>query len=324
MATKALPIKYGFIGLGAMGNPMAKNILQKLYDPNGGGNSYTVLENNSDNLRLFQEQAKEFRQVIKVANSPAEVVQQSDAVITMLPSPQIVKSVWLSGKDSLLAGLKAQGSTQRPPKIIIDCSTIDPLTSRECSEALQSLGHIAVDAPVSGGQGGAKNGTLTFMVGTEDVTAFEKVKQVLQPMGQNFFQCGAAGNGQAAKLCNNLMLAIGMLATSETLTLGTRLGIDATVLSKIMNVSSGQSWSLTKYNPHPNVLDVAPSSSQYKPGFGMQLMQKDIKLALESAEKVKSPLPLGAITREVYRLAAAEDNNQNKDFSVVYKWLNEH
>uniref|UniRef100_A0A915JRH2 3-hydroxyisobutyrate dehydrogenase n=1 Tax=Romanomermis culicivorax TaxID=13658 RepID=A0A915JRH2_ROMCU len=276
----------GFIGLGNMGHLMCRNILKKgkkllVYDI-----SPVAIE------RLTKEGAQ-------AAKSVADLTKQSRHVITIIPTPKDVLDIY-TRSDGILANAK-------PGTLCADCSTIDPGTAKAVYDAAKAKSSSFLDAPVTGAVKGAEAGTLTFMCGG-DKDAFEKIKETLQLMGKNFVYCGAPGTGQVAKICNNMLLAITMLATSEALNLGK---------------SSGRSWTTEIYNPAPNVLPTAPSSKDYQPGFASALMTKDLGLAQMIATSSQSPTPLGSLTHQLYRIMIQNPNMREKDFSVVYKFLSE-
>ena len=287
-------MKIAFIGLGNMGNPMARNLLKH-------GHALKVFDVVPDLVKKLTDQGCE------AAPSPAAACQGVELVITMLPSSPHVRSVY-TGENGVLAGA-AKGTP------LIDCSTIDPHTARDVAAAAKAKGCPMVDAPVSGGTGGAEAGTLTFMVGGE-AADFEPAKPVMQAMGKNIVHCGGAGNGQVAKICNNMMLAIEMIATSEGMSLAAKLGMDPKVFAGIVNTSSGRCWSSDTYNPYPGVLENAPAARGYTGGFGADLMLKDLTLVTEAAKAAKQPVLLGAIAQQVYQKHSA-DGHGGKDFSSV-------
>jgi len=207
----------------------------------------------------------------------------------------------------------------RPNSLFIDASTIDPTAAREVSAEAARRGATLLDAPVSGGVGGAEAGTLTFMVGG-DPASFERAKPLLQCMGKNIVHCGASGNGQVVKVCNNLVLGISMIGVAEAMNLGISLGMDAKTLAGIFNTSSARCWSSDTYNPVPGVLPNVPAARGYAGGFGVDLMAKDLGLAVNAAEKIKSPLPLGGVALQIYNLLAAHGYG-GKDFGSVYAFL---
>jgi 3-hydroxyisobutyrate dehydrogenase len=287
-------MKIGFVGLGHMGNPMARNLLKH-------GHTLKVYDVVAELVKKLSEKGAD------VATSAGDAARGVDVVITMLPSSPHVRSVYL-GQYGILAGAA-------PGMPLIDCSTIDPLTAREVAMDAKAKSCPMVDAPVSGGVGGAEAGTLTFMVGGDEKD-FEAAKPVLQAMGKNIVHCGGAGNGQVAKICNNMMLAIEMIATSEGMTLAAKLGMDPKVFAAIVNTSSGRCWSSDTYNPFPGVLENVPASRDYSGGFGSDLMLKDLTLVTDAAKSAKHPVMLGAIAQQIYQKHSV-DGNGAKDFSSV-------
>lgn len=287
-------MRIGFIGLGHMGDPMARNLLK-------AGHALKV----HDVVPALVEKLASLGS--ETAPSPAECSRGVDALITMLPSSPHVRAVYL-GENGVLAGAA-------PGTPLIDCSTIDPMTAREVAEAAKRRGCPMVDAPVSGGVGGAEAATLTFMVGGEPAD-FERAKPLLQAMGRNIVHCGASGNGQVTKICNNLMLAIEMIATSEGMSLAAKLGMDPKVFASVVNTSSGRCWSSETYNPYPGVLENSPASRGYSGGFGAELMLKDLTLVTEAAKSVRQPVMLGALAQQIYQKHAC-DGHGAKDFSSV-------
>jgi 3-hydroxyisobutyrate dehydrogenase len=286
-------MKIGFIGLGHMGNPMARNLLKH-------GHMLRVHD-------LVADLAKKFAGECEVATSAAECARGVDCVITMLPSSPHVRAAYLSEYGIL------KGAAPGTP--LIDSSTIDPITAREVAMDAKARGCPMVDAPVSGGVGGAEAGTLTFMVGGEP-RDFETVKPILQAMGKNVVHCGGVGNGQVAKICNNMMLAVEMIATAEGMTLAAKLGMDPKTFAAVVNTSSGRCWSSDTYNPFPGVLDTAPASRNYSGGFGSDLMLKDLTLVTDAAKNVKHPVMLGALAQQIYQKHSV-DGHGPKDFSSV-------
>jgi len=254
---------------------------------------------------------KQSHKDVRVAKTPKELASLVDQIITMLPSSPHVQEVYLS-ENGILSAVK-EGS------ILIDASTIDPVVAREVSSKAASRKAMMVDAPVSGGVLGAEKGTLTFMVGG-DQQSFEKAKVLLQFMGKNIVHCGGSGNGQVVKVCNNLALAIEMIAISEAMNLGVNLGMDPKVLAGIFNTSTSRCWSSDTYNPVPGVMENVPSSRGYTGGFGVDLMAKDLGLAISAASKLKVPLPLGGQAQQLYNLISAHGGG-GKDFSSVYEFL---
>ncbi|XP_055455396.1 3-hydroxyisobutyrate dehydrogenase, mitochondrial-like [Psammomys obesus] len=205
--------------------------------------------------------------------------------------------------------------------LLIDSSTIDPSVSKELAKEVEKMGAVFMDAPVSGGVGAARSGNLTFMVGgVED--KFAAAQELLRCMGSNVVYCGAVGSGQSAKICNNMLLAISMIGTAEAMNLGIRSGLDPKLLAKILNMSSGRCWSSDTYNPVLGVMDGVPSSNNYQGGFGTTLMAKDMGLAQDTATNTKSPILLGSLAHQVYRMMCAK-GYAKKDFSSVFQYLRE-
>jgi 3-hydroxyisobutyrate dehydrogenase len=287
-------MKIAFIGLGNMGNPMCRNLLKH-------GHTLKVYDVVPELVKKLEKEGCE------VAPSAGECARGVDAIITMLPSSPHVRSVYL-GEYGVLRGAK-------PGTPLIDSSTIDPLTSREVAMDAKAKGCPMIDAPVSGGVGGAEAGTLTFMVGG-DAADYEAAKPILQAMGKNIVHCGGIGNGQVAKICNNMMLAIEMIATAEGMTLAAKLGMDPKTFAAIVNTSSGRCWSSDTYNPYPGVLENVPASRGYSGGFGADLMLKDLSLVTDAAKSAKHPVMLGALAQQIYQKHSV-DGNGAKDFSSV-------
>ena len=274
----------GFIGLGNMGKQMSINLCKK-----------------DENVIVYDLNQEAINELIEhgasSASSPKEVASHSDIIITMLPSSPHVKDVYLTNENSITKGLVLNHNEQIT---LIDCSTIDPATAKTVAKEITAINPdkiSMVDAPVSGGVGGARDATLTFMVGGNN-QEYNNVSNILNKMGQNIVHCGVdIGTGQVAKICNNLLLAISMIGTSEAMNIGIKSGMKANVLNDIINSSSGKCWSSEIYNPVPNILDNVPSSNQYQGGFGVDLMKKDINLAIQAAETCNAPIILGSIAR---------------------------
>ncbi|WP_137819784.1 3-hydroxyisobutyrate dehydrogenase [Pseudomonas sp. 2FG] len=289
----------GFLGLGNMGGPMAQNLLK-------AGHQLSVFDPASPAIAALVELGA--AAAASPAASPAAIAQSdAELIITMLPAAAQVKSVYL-GEDGLLANLRAG-------VMLIDCSTIDPLSAREVAKAAAEHGNPMLDAPVSGGTGGATAGTLTFMVGGT-AADFDRAQPILAAMGKNIVHCGDSGNGQVAKVANNMLLGISMIGVSEAMALGVSLGMDAKVLAGIINTSSGRCWSSDTYNPFPDVLENAPASRGYSGGFGTDLMLKDLGLATESAKQARQPVILGALAQQLYQSFSAQGNG-GLDFSAI-------
>ncbi len=296
MEQNADKLNIAFIGLGNMGAPMAENLLKAGYVLS----VYDLSE--SATQRLQQAGAR-------VADSPKDAVSNAQVVISMLPAGKHVHSVYLgkNGDDGLLAVLRAG-------TLVIDSSTIAAADAMKVAEAAVKLGIDFLDAPVSGGTGGAIAGSLTFIVGgSADV--FAKAEPILAVMGKNIFHAGDHGAGQVAKICNNMLLGILMAGTAEAINLGVKNGLDPKVLSDIMLQSSGRNWTLEVYNPYPQVMENVPSSNGYQGGFMSKLMQKDLNLAMQTAQDTHVETPMGAKATELYEAHAAE--NGDKDFSSI-------
>ncbi|WP_208511155.1 3-hydroxyisobutyrate dehydrogenase [Variovorax paradoxus] len=292
-------MKIAFIGLGNMGGPMALNLLK-------AGHTLSAFDLSAEACQKFAGEG------LPIAKSAADSVADAEVVISMLPASAHVEGLFLggAGKPGLLESIQ-------PGALVIDSSTIAAATSRKVAEAAAAKGIAMIDAPVSGGTGGAIAGTLTFMVGGE-TKDLERARPVLEKMGANIFHAGAAGAGQTAKICNNMLLGILMIGTSEALALGVANGLDPKVLSEIMRRSSGGNWALEKYNPMPGVMEAAPASKNYAGGFGTDLMLKDLGLAQENATAVRASTPLGGIARNLYAAHSLAGHGA-LDFSSVLK-----
>ena len=287
--------RVGFIGLGNMGLPMASNLLK-------AGIEINAFDLSTDALR----KAEDLGMITKT--SVIEVLEDIDALITMLPNNVAVENIFL--KENLLGEINKD-------VIIIESSTISPQVSKNVSKKAADMDIAMLDAPVSGGVKGAELGTLTFIVGGND-DHLKKATPLFEIMGDKTFYAGRSGSGQIAKLCNNMLLAIHMCGTAETIAMGVNSGLDPTILSEIMKNSSGGNWSLEKYNPFPGVMKEVPASNDYSGGFLNSLMLKDLNLAEELATQSESNTPLGKLAKEIYE----ELNNQgfeNLDFSSVQK-----
>ena len=285
----------GFIGLGNMGAPMAHNLLK-------AGHQLSVFDLNAAAVENLVGAGA------LPVDSPTAIAQgNAELIITMLPAAAHVKSVYL-GANGLIAHSRAG-------VMLIDCSTIDPHSAREVAKAAAEHGNPMLDAPVSGGTGGAAAGTLTFMVGGSDAD-FDRAQPILAAMGKNIVHCGAAGNGQVAKVANNMLLGISMIGVAEAMALGVALGMDAKTLTGVINTSSGRCWSSDTYNPFPGVLDNVPSSRGYSGGFGSDLMLKDLGLATEAAKQVRQPVVLGALAQQLYQSFSAQGHG-GLDFSAI-------
>lgn len=286
-----------FIGLGNMGAPMASNLVK-------AGHSVTVFDLVESAIQTLESEGASRGESAEAAARSAEVV------ISMLPAGAHVKSLYL-GRD----GAPGLFDTLDGKPLIIDASTISPEDARTVGAATAERGLSYLDAPVSGGVGGAKAGSLTFIVGGE-ATGFEQAKPVLEAMGKNIFHAGENGAGQVAKICNNMLLGILMSGTAEALALGVKNGMDPAVLSEIMKQSSGGNWALNVYNPWPGVMEGSAASRDYQGGFLTDLMAKDLGLAWELALGSKSTVPMGSQARNLFALHSAQGNGA-LDFSSI-------
>jgi len=294
-------MRIAFIGLGNMGGPMALN-LQK------AGHSVAAYDLSPTARDKFAAAG------LNIAADAQTAVHKAEVVISMLPASQHVQTLYLGkpGQPGLLSQMEAG-------TLVIDSSTIAAATSQLVAQAADAAGIDFIDAPVSGGTGGAIAGTLTFMVGGSDAQ-LARAHPLLEKMGANIFHAGAVGAGQTAKICNNMLLGILMIGTSEAIALGVANGLDPKVLSEIMRRSSGGNWALEKYNPWPGVQDSVPSSKGYAGGFGTDLMLKDLGLAQENATAVKAATPLGGMARSLYAMHSMAGNGA-LDFSSVVQSL---
>jgi len=288
-----------FIGLGNMGLGMASNLAQ-------AGHEVRALDISKEAIELAVQNG-----CIEAKNTK-DAVQEADVVVSMLPAGAHVNLVY-AGEDGVFAYAKTGA-------LFIDCSTIDVATARDVNAQAKALGFNMIDAPVSGGVGGAQAGTLTFMCGgAED--AYVRAKPILEAMGDNIFHAGGAGNGQAAKICNNMLLGIHMIGTCEAFNLAEKLGLDAQTFFDISSTASGQNWSMTSYCPAPGPVPSAPSNKNYQPGFSAAMMLKDLRLAQDAASSARAATPLGAQAEAVYALMESA-RKDTLDFSAIMKLVN--
>ena len=287
--------RIAFIGLGNMGGPMAANLVKAGHDVLG--------------FDLSKASCNEAANAgVKIADNAALAVKDAEVILTMLPAGKHVRAVWAE-----LLPLAQRGA------LFIDSSTVDVESARAVHALAHAAGMLSVDAPVSGGTGGAKGGTLTFMCGgTQD--AFAVAKPVLEAMGKKIVHCGDGGAGQAAKICNNMILGISMIAVSEGFVLAEKLGLSAQALFDVASTSSGQCWSLTTYCPVPGPVPTSPANHAYKPGFAANLMLKDMKLSQEAASASGATTPLGAAATQLYSLFNAQ-GEANTDFSGIINMM---
>ena len=286
--------KIGFVGLGNMGGPMARNLV-------AAGREVKVFDLVADLMGKVEGGIPQ--------GSALDAATEVDIFISMLPAGKHVAGLYLD-----------QGVLDRLPKgaLVIDCSTIDPGTAQRVAAAAAEKGVAMLDAPVSGGTAGAQNGTLTFIVGGE-ADALERARPFFDIMGANVFHAGAAGAGQTAKICNNMLLAIQMAGTAEALSLGVDNGLDPKVLSDIMKQSSGGNWALNVYNPYPGVMEGVPASRAYQGGFLVELMAKDLGLAMATAEASNSAVPLGGLAKNLYLVHEQTHSAGQLDFSSIQR-----
>jgi 3-hydroxyisobutyrate dehydrogenase len=287
-----------FICLGNMGGPMAANLIKAGHAVTGADLSAAALD------RLVAAGGK-------AAASPIEAARTADVVVTMLPSGREVRALYL-GPQGLIANAASHA-------LMIDCSTVDVESARAVEAEAAARGLAMIDAPVSGGTVGAAAATLTFMCGGSD-DAFARARPILEAMGKTIVHAGGPGNGQAAKICNNMILGITMIATSEAFVLAEKLGLDAQKLFDISSRSSGQSWSMTTYCPVPGPVPTSPANRDYAPGFTAAMMLKDLKLAQDAARAAGAATPLGAEAAALYESFAAEGGAAT-DFSGIIRYL---
>ncbi|MFV1531025.1 MULTISPECIES: 3-hydroxyisobutyrate dehydrogenase [unclassified Phaeobacter] len=277
----------GFIGLGNMGGPMAANLAKA---------GHTVTGFDMADVSIVG---------VTMAASAAEAATGAEVVITMLPNGEILRSV----ADDVIPAM-ATGAT------LVDCSTVDVDSARAVADRAGSANLMFVDAPVSGGIGGASAGTLTFMAGGSQA-AFDAAKPLFDVMGQKAVHCGDAGAGQAAKICNNMILGITMIGTCEAFALADKLGLDRQKMFDVVSTSSGYSWSMNAYCPAPGVGPQSPADNDYKPGFAAELMLKDLRLAQQAAHSADADTPMGALAQALYSMFVEEEGGAGKDFSAM-------
>ena len=290
--------RIAFIGLGNMGLPMAQNLVRAGHEVQGF------------DVGAAPREAAEAAG-IAVAEDLAGAVAGAEVVVTMLPAGPQVRAVY--------AGLGGVLGAADAGTLLIDCSTIDVETARDVAAQAEAAGLDMLDAPVSGGVGGAAAGTLTFMVGGS-AAAFASAEPVLAAMGKSIVHAGDAGTGQAAKICNNMMLGIQMISVCEAMALAEKLGLDQEKLFEISAKASGQCWSLTTYCPVPGPVPNSPANRGYQPGFTAAMMLKDLRLAQSAAQAVGAATPLGAEAAQLYALFASKEN-EGLDFSAIIKMM---
>jgi 3-hydroxyisobutyrate dehydrogenase len=280
-------MKIGFIGLGNMGGPMAANLAKAGHEVTGFDMADVAIDG------------------VTMAASGVEAAKGADVVITMLPNGQILRAV---AGDIIPAMEKGAA--------LVDCSTVDVDSARAVAEQAAEAGLLSVDAPVSGGVGGAAGGTLTFMAGGS-AEAFSKAEPLFDIMGQKAVHCGEAGAGQAAKICNNMILGVTMIATCEAFALADKLGLDRQKMFDVVSTSSGYSWTMNAYCPAPGVGPQSPSDNDYKPGFASELMLKDLRLSQQAAESADADTPMGQIATALYEQFVESEDGLGRDFSAM-------
>lgn len=280
-------MKIGFIGLGNMGAPMAANLVKAGHDVIGFDRADIAVEG------------------VAMASAATEAVANAYAVITMLPNGQILRAV----ADEVIPAMQSGA-------VFIDCSTVDVDSARTVAQQALDAGLLTVDAPVSGGIGGAAAGTLTFMAGGSEA-AFAKAVPLFDIMGQKAVHCGEAGAGQAAKICNNMILGVTMIATCEAFALADKLGLDRQKMFDVVSTSSGYSWTMNAYCPAPGVGPQSPADNGYEPGFAAELMLKDLRLSQQAAESADADTPMGQIATALYEQFVEGEDGLGRDFSAM-------
>ncbi|WP_425098672.1 3-hydroxyisobutyrate dehydrogenase [Tropicibacter sp. S64] len=280
-------MKIGFIGLGNMGGPMATNLIKAGHDVTGFDVAGVSVEGAA------------------VASSAAQAASGADVVITMLPNGAILRDVAAEVIPAMTPGA-----------VLLDCSTVDVDSARAVAAQAAEAGLGALDAPVSGGIGGASAGTLTFMVGGSE-EAFAKTKPLFDIMGQKAVHCGPSGNGQAAKICNNMILGVTMIATCEAFALADKLGLDRQAMFDVVSTSSGYSWTMNAYCPAPGIGPQSPADNGYKPGFAADLMLKDLRLSQQAAESADADTPMGRAAMDLYAQFVEQEDGKGMDFSAM-------
>ncbi|MEO1026067.1 MAG: 3-hydroxyisobutyrate dehydrogenase [Pseudomonadota bacterium] len=280
-------MKIGFIGLGNMGAPMARNLAAAGHDVTG----YDVSASTPENT--------------KQASSAAQAASDADLVVTMLPDGPILRSV----ADQIIPVMQ-KGA------VLLDCSTVDVDSARAVAQKAVDAGLEALDAPVSGGIGGAEAGTLTFMVGGSK-EAYQTALPLFEIMGQKSVHCGPSGNGQAAKICNNMILGITMIGTCEAFALADKLGLERQAMFDVVSTSSGYSWTMNAYCPAPGIGPQSPADNDYAPGFAAELMLKDLRLSQQAAEASDADTPMGQAATELYAQFVENEDGRGRDFSAM-------
>jgi len=280
-------MKIGFIGLGNMGGPMAANLAKAGHEVTGFDTASVAIDG------------------VTMAGSAVEAASGREVVITMLPNGAILRAVAAEVIPAMAKGA-----------VLLDCSTVDVESARAVAEDARAAGLEPLDAPVSGGVTGAAAGTLTFMVGGSDM-GFAAVKDLFDVMGQKAVLCGPSGNGQAAKICNNMILGVTMIATCEAFALADKLGLDRQAMFDVVSTSSGYSWTMNAYCPAPGIGPKSPADNGYQPGFAAELMLKDLRLSQQAAEAVDADTPMGQAARDLYAKFVEGEDGKGRDFSAM-------
>lgn len=294
---------------------MARNLQAKL----PSSDTLRVFDINAKSIERFANETKALRSgaAVKVAANARDAAEDSETTITVLPEPSHVKNVF----SQILKPPLSENIVSNPDRLFIDCSTIDPSSSKEVANAVHATqqGRF-VDAPMSGGVVGATAGTLTFMLGSSD-SLVSRVEPILMMMGKRVVHCGGQGAGLSGKLANNYLLAINNIATAEAMNLGIKWGLDPQVLASLINISTGKCWPSEVNNPVKGVVEGSPASRDYSGGFGINLMKKDLGLAIQAANEAGAKLELGDRAKEVYDAAEQQEDCKGRDFSVIYRYL---
>ncbi len=280
-------MKIGFIGLGNMGGPMAANLAKAGHELTGFDTASVEIEG------------------VSMAETAETAARDAAVVITMLPNGAILRNV----ADQVIPAMQ-------PGAVLLDCSTVDVASARDVATQARAAGLSALDAPVSGGVGGAVAGTLTFMVGGDE-NGFNIARELFDIMGQKAVHCGPSGNGQAAKICNNMILGATMIVTCEAFALADKLGLDRQAMFDVVSTSSGYSWTMNAYCPAPGIGPRSPADNGYEPGFAAELMLKDLRLALAAAQSADADTPMGRAAAALYAEFVEQEDGRGKDFSAM-------
>ena len=294
-------MKIGFIGIGNMGGPMARNLI-------AAGHQVAVFDLSLDAIAALVDAGA------TAAGSPIDAISGADSVISMLPAGRHVREVYCG--DGGIIAAAGEGT------LLIDCSTIDVVSARAVAEEASERGLFVLDAPVSGGVAGAEAAALTFMVGG-DAAAFARAEPILSTMGKKIVHAGASGNGQVAKICNNMILGVSMIALGEAFTLGEKLGLEAQTLFDISSNASGSCWAMLNHLPVPGIVETAAANRDFKPGFAVDMMLKDLRLAQQAAQEVGAATPMGAEAAALFGMFSNAGNG-GLDYSAIVKLIAGH